>query len=411
MRTVIGVVVCLAAGCGDVQKIPDSGTDIDASAGDAAALPTAPPVTNGQFADLAIGVPDLVTRTSGTTADTSQSAGGLCTAASHLWISDLSNARVLQLNAPPLVFSADADLAIGQKTLTAEAPGPTDILLTPPEVFYDNSGDVGCDGTRVVVADTAANRVLIWNAVPSASGAPFNVVLGQTTTTGGAAGTSASMLSSPRGVWTDGTRLIVADSGNHRVLIWSSLPTTNGAPADVVLGQASFNVAAAPQPPTPSSMNNPVDVFFDGERLYVSDSDNNRVMGWNGMPTQNNQPAEFFVGQNGGSTGGPNASAGSQEPNAIGLHLPTQITVAHGSLYIIDTVNFRAVVHTPRPTTSGEPADAVLGDSDFVGTKVTDSQTLTPRGLVVLGDKLWLSDSNLATGGSRVLRYSLTNLP
>ena len=178
-----------------------------------------------------------------------------------------------------------------------------------------------------------------------------------------------------------------------------------------MLGQASFNVADAPQPPTPSSMKKPVDVFFDGERLYVSDQENNRVMGWNGMPTQNNQPADFFVGQNGGSTGGPNASAGSQEPNAIGLHLPGPITVAHGSLYIIDLVNFRAVVHTPRPTTSAEPADAVLGDVDFVGTKVTESQSFTPRGLVVQDDKLWLSDSNLATGGSRVLRYSLTNLP
>jgi len=24
----------------------------------------------------------------------------------------------------------------------------------------------------------------------------------------------------PRGVWTDGERVVVADTGNHRVLIW-----------------------------------------------------------------------------------------------------------------------------------------------------------------------------------------------
>jgi hypothetical protein len=205
--------------------------------------------------------------------------------------------------------------------------------------------------------------------------------------------------------------VIVADTNNNRVLIWNTFPTSNGAAANVVLGQANFNLADAPTPPTPSSMNQPLDVFFDGEHLYVSDSQNNRVMGWNGIPTNNNAPADFFVGQNGGSTGSPNAAAGSQMPNAIGLHIPGEITVAHGSLYIVDMVNFRVVVHTPRPTASGESADAVLGASDFTGGTVTASQTLTPRGVAVLGDKLYLSDSNLGLGGSRVLRYQLSNLP
>jgi hypothetical protein len=152
-------------------------------------------------------------------------------------------------------------------------------------------------------------------------------------------------------------------------------------------------------------------VFFDGERLYVSDSQNNRVMGWNGMPTQNNQPADFFVGQAGGSTGSPNAAAGSQTPNAIGFHIPGEITVAQGSLFVVDQVNFRVVVHTPRPTTSGTSAGAVLGKSDFADGEVAAEQSLTPRGVAVQGDKLWVSDSNLAIGGSRVLRYQLTNLP
>jgi hypothetical protein len=374
-------------------------------------LPTAPPVSNGQLADLAIGSPDLITRTSGLTADTMKSAGGLCFADGRLWVSDFTNARALQFNAVPLVFSAAADLAIGQTSLTTASNGPTARLLTLPTQPFEVIGDVACDGTSVVVTDTAANRLVIFNALPAANGPTLNVVLGQTTPTGAGAATSASGLSAPRGVWTDGTRIIVADTGNHRVLIWSTFPTVNGAPADVVLGQASFNVAEAPSPPTASSMNGPLDVFFDGERLYVSDTQNNRVMGWNGIPTQNNQPADFFVGQAGGSTGSPNAAAGSQMPNAIGLHIPGEITVAHGSLYIVDMVNFRVVVHTPRPTASGEMADAVLGKSDFMNGEVPDEQTLTPRGLVVAGDKLWISDSNLAFGTSRVLRYQLTNLP
>lgn len=410
------LVVCLAAACGDVVKTsPDAppleDATVDEQGGpDGPVLPTAPPVTDGQFADLAIGAPDLATRTTGMTPDTSRSAGGLSATATHLWITDMHNARVLQLNAPPLVFSAAADVAVGQSSLTTNTSGPSGRLLTAASGFT-NLGDVSSDGTRVVVSDSASNRVLIWSSIPTASGVPWDVVLGQTTTTAATAGTAANKLSDPRGVWTDGTRLVVADTGNNRVLIWTTMPTTNGVPADIVLGQAAFSTADAPSPPTPSSMNQPLDVFFDGERLYVSDSQNNRVMGWNGMPTTNNQPADFFVGQNGGSTGSPNAAAGSQMPNAIGLHIPGEITVAHGSLYIVDMVNFRVVVHTPRPTTSGESADAVLGATDFMGGAIAAEQSLTPRGLAVQGDKLFLSDSNLGIGGSRVLRYTLTNLP
>src|SRR5258706_13175850 len=35
-------------------------------------------------------------------------------------------------------------------------------------------------------------------------------------------------------------RLMFADQQNNRVLIWNKVPTTNGAPADLVIGQADF---------------------------------------------------------------------------------------------------------------------------------------------------------------------------
>lgn len=407
----LSIGIWLLAACGSVTTIQLDATNTGDVLTDATALPTQPPVTNGQFADLAIGAPDLTNRTSGTTANTSKSAGGLCATTDHLWISDFANKRALQLNAPPVVFMALSDLALGQSSLTSNDTGPTDRLFAAPTDPFTTIGDVACAAAAVVASDTAANRVVIYNGIPAANGPAWNVVLGQTTTTGAVAATSSSGLNAPRGVWTDGTRIVVADTGNNRVLIWSTFPTSNGKPADVVLGQTSFNVADAPSPPTPSSMKQPLDVFFDGERLYVSDSQNSRVMGWNGMPTQNNQPANFFVGQNSGSTGGPNAGAGAQMPNAIGLHIPGEITVAHGSLYIVDMVNFRVVVHSPRPTTTGEAADAVLGAIDFTGGAITADQTITPRGVAVLGDKLFLSDSNAGVGTSRVLRYQLHNLP
>ena len=52
---------------------------------------------------------------------------------------------------------------------------------------------------------------------------------------------TASQMYAPRGVWTDGERVVVADTGNHRVLIWHSMPSADGAPADVVIGQPDFS--------------------------------------------------------------------------------------------------------------------------------------------------------------------------
>src|SRR5690349_5723921 len=45
----------------------------------------------------------------------------------------------------------------------------------------------------------------------------------------------------PRGCWAGpGGPLIVADTGNHRVLIWRDLPRLDASEPDYVLGQADF---------------------------------------------------------------------------------------------------------------------------------------------------------------------------
>lgn len=417
MRYIVWVVVTAALACGKVENTASDGGGADAPAADASTdarqLPTDPPVSDGQSAELVLGQPDFTPGSGGLSNNQFRHAGGLASDGQRLWVADIQAARVVQFNAQPLVNQASADVVIGQASFNEEIPGPDALHLTPPELVLGGVfGDVASDGSIVAVADGHANRVLIWNSVPATSGVNWDVVLGQTTPTGDAAGASAAALNSPRGVFTDGQILLVADTLNHRVLIWTSIPTTDNQAADLVLGQSNFDSAEAPDPPTPASMNEPVDVFYDGERLYVSDSQNNRIMVWNGLPEANNVPADYFVGQASGATGGENAGAGSQGPNAVGLHLPGQIAVAHGNLFILDRVNFRLVVHTPRPEASGEEADAVLGAADLTGTALTDTdQGFTPRGVGVFGDRLFVADSNEASGISRVLRYQLTNLP
>ena len=162
---------------------------------------------------------------------------------------------------------------------------------------------VATDGTRLVVADTNNNRVLIWNTIPTTTGQNADIVLGQTSFTSiGKPSTTQSTMKAPEGVWIQGNRLFVADTDNNRILIWNSFPTQNGQQADLVLGQPDFTTTDSSSvtvhpTTTASNMITPVGVSSDGVHLFVADLGQNRILIWNSIPTQNNQAADVEIGQ------------------------------------------------------------------------------------------------------------------
>ena len=92
--------------------------------------------------------------------------------------------------------------------------------------------------------------------------------------------------------------LAVADTDHNRVLIWNRIPLTNNANADVVLGQANFTSTAIPgQVPTAKSLRGPQGVWIQNGKLFVADTQNNRVLIWNSIPTQNGAAADVVLGQ------------------------------------------------------------------------------------------------------------------
>lgn len=318
-----------------------------------------------------------------------------------LWVSEGGNNRVLRYSAPTGMGML-ADLVLGQMDFGSGAPnrgmGPDANTLATP-------AGVDTDGVHLAVADYGNNRVLLWNTLPTGSSQAADVVLGQPSASTNGVNMPPSrgplQFTNPRGLATDGTRLFLADYLNHRVLIWNQIPRTGSTPPDLVLGQPDF-VSVAPNgggPVSASGFSLPVAITVEGGRLAVSDHGNSRVLIWNQIPTQNNQPADICLGQASCSTAVVGTSAG-QFRNPYGLRF------ASGRLYVADTNNHR-VLRFDAPVAQGSLATRVLGQQNLTSGGANSgglsaSTLLVPRGVFADGNRVLVADG----GNHRVLIWN-----
>ncbi|MCX8031925.1 MAG: hypothetical protein N3B14_00785 [Thermoleophilia bacterium] len=166
-----------------------------------------------------------------------------------------------------------------------------DFNKTGGPLFFNHPKGIATDGRHLLLADGNNNRVLIWKNLPDGN-TPPDLVLGQDSFETNYPGTGRDQMNWPVSVATDGTRVVVADTYNHRILIWNQFPRVNGAPADIVLdGRPGFKFGKA----TTTGFSWPWGVWTDGKRLVVSSTEGGYVLVWNTFPTRDNQPADFTL--------------------------------------------------------------------------------------------------------------------
>lgn len=169
----------------------------------------------------------------------------------------------------------------------------------------------------------------------------------------------------PRGVCLheDGS-FWVADTGHHRLLGWRKIPEQDNQPADYIIGQPDFVSEGrnAKQEPNAATMNVPTGLCVWGKGLALADPWNHRVLLWRETPTQSHQPADIILGQQ-----SPNevlANRGADAPTAQTMHWPYGVMQIDGKLIVCDTGNRRALIWD-NPAHNGQAADLVLGQTDF----------------------------------------------
>ena len=229
---------------------------------------------------------------------------------------------------------------------------------------------VWTDGTRVIACDTGNHRVLIWNAMPDTDGADADVVLGQPDffSEGPAAGGTDVRrgLYLPTGVTVIDGRLVVCDAWHHRVLAWDGIPDHCFAEPTWVLGQAGLDSveANAGSTPTLSSLYWPFGCALVDGVFWVADTGNRRVLGWRGSSLPD--PARPADILLGQDDGTTREDNRGEGISASSFRWPHAIAGDDQTLFIADAGDHRVLTWSPPPVEGSPPADGVLGQDDLV---------------------------------------------
>ena len=386
-------------------------------------------------ASLVLGQPNFTTTTNPyVTQSGFRNPTYIATDGKILVLADTDNNRVLIWNTLPTVPDQPADIVLGQPNFTSATLGLNASSFRGPQ-------GVWVQGTQLFVADTQNSRVMIWNSIPTSNNQPADVVLGEPNFTTAPPPTTSDLkptatnLFDPVAVTSDGTHLFVADLGHSRVLIWNSIPTQNGQAADVVVGQPNMTTEGDNNAPgtcvtngtnsdgTPTypsgcqtffcapigtdsdnapilpprcgyTLSSPRYALSDGQRLFIADSGNDRVLVYNSVPTTNGVKYDRNLGQVDEWSDQVTTSSDTFRPDANILQsaantIPTPYALAWDgtNLYVADPYDVRVLVFTP-----GSPNIPITGVTNaasintyaagtvslaLTGTTVTAGDTIT----------------------------------
>ena len=186
------------------------------------------------------------------------------------------------INAADFTNGQAARLVIGQTSFTSQDPNSSDTIIGGASGLAYAADTLFVADSNQIGAAPSNNRVLLFGGLSSqlpspTAKLPFNskcpicvgqatVVLGQPDFTAATENFTPSQnnMREPTAVASDGVHLVVADTNHNRVLIWNRIPTTNNGPADVVVGQPDFVSSGLPSGDTPTakSMRGPQGVWI-----------------------------------------------------------------------------------------------------------------------------------------------------
>jgi sugar lactone lactonase YvrE len=247
------------------------------------------------------------------------------------------------------------------------------------------------------VSDWANNRVMEF-VPPFQTGMAASLVLGQSNFAGNYPAGSATNLSHPIGISFDRSDdLWLGDASNNRILEFKP-PFSTGMSASLVLGQDTFtgNQTAGV---TATNLSYPVGALVSGSTLWVADLDDDRVLAYN-APFTTGEAATLVLGQPSLTSSGATGEGAFNDPTSVSVD-------SFGDLWVSDFFDNRVVEFTP-PFTNFENPNIALGQNSLTGTQSGLSATNLTATFGTLFDpagNLWVTDG----GNNRIVEFVVSH--
>ena len=295
-------------------------------------------------------------------------------------------------------------------------------------------------GDMLFISDGGNHRVLVWDQFPEEMGEPSNVVLGQedfadclenrglsTTLDEMTSGlgdenldgftiskAEEDTLSMPAGLSVIDGKLYVVDSGNQRVVRWNGIPSDDGEPPTLVMGQDNLEENEANRQGLVGSGS----LFFptgicsgDDQHVFVTDKDNHRVLIWKKIPFSDGWNADLCLGQKDMDERDANrGDFDNVQQDTLSFPTGAFYDVENDKVFVVDQGNNRVLIWNSLPRDNGQPADVVIGQKDFVSrspnmgkgeNRADQGSMYFPNDVVAGKTGLFVSDS----GNNRVLYW------
>ncbi len=386
--------------------------------------------SNGAAADLVLGQTSFATNLD---AQGNRSNKGVLTSPrglafdsnGRLYVAD-GLARVL-VYTPGFALGGAAARILGVAIGVVGQPSPP--AVSSVNIGFASSVAIG-PGNHPIVVDTAYHRVLIYDSFENWPAETLTVIsptaqtvigqnaFSQSAPNGGFRFPNQTTLSTPLDATASGNELYVVDTGNNRILVYPYPSNGPSSSAFRVLGQVNFGLFSPnlvegrgfSLSAAGLSGSIVIDRNSNPPHLYVADTGNNRILGFNDFNNaKTGDSADIVIGQsNFFSTAFNNVSNDPGAANQNGLNHPTALALdAAGNLFVADTGNSR-VLRFPQPfaqpSAGNQAADLVIGQANFnsVVSSATNRTMQSPTGVAILSDgSLLASDAAL----NRVLYF------
>lgn len=354
------------------------------------------PLSTDEAASLVLGKPNLTASTDAcyyslivNPSCLDNPAGLAFDSSGNLWVSDSTNARVLEFKTP---FSngENASIVLGRNNFTTGNSNDATPSASTLNSAIGGLGGLTFDSSgNLWVTDSGWNRVLEFQP-PFSNGEAASIVIGQQNFTSGVyanypgcqlgqACPTASSLQGPDDVKFDSSgNMWIADATPFRVLEFKA-PFTNGMSASLVIGEPDFNtyrggsIIGCEVVPSAQCVF-PYSIAFDKSgALWVGDGGFFRVLRFD-SPFSNNENASLVLGQPNFTVGPPN---GALNATATNLGTPTGIAFdSSGNIWVSDQTFDRVLEYSV--SAAGSPTTSSLSSTVSSSSTSSSAPTTTP---------------------------------